>query len=338
MKVHNLQLMLEGQVSVLSSGFLENETAVDLLETLAASDLRSRRHPTYLLYPDRELPGFKNLNRIPDADLQSNHLLAVMAEKGDERLVYQDGTGAWRFNEALVNGYALADRLQEIDGLATEDQTAIETLYEKVFSHHSFTGRSGSMFGYEGLGCVYWHMVSKLMLAAQEVALSVYKNDESSEELKSRAATAYYSVQRGLGFRQTPQSYGAFPAEPYSHSQGERGAQQPGLTGQVKEGLLCRLGELGIDFEEGQLSFRPYLLRAAEFVDGVLLFTHARTPLRFELCEDLETPKATVFKNDGQELVFSNGVLDIETSSSIVFNRGTVAKVIVELPSNWLIS
>eukprot|EP01049_Picozoa_sp_SAG25_P021077 SAG25_NODE_7620_length_470_cov_0.991914_1_plen_97_part_10 len=96
-----------------------------------------------------------------------------MAKKGDERLVYEDGTGAWRFNETLVNGYALTDCLTQIGDLSLENRTEIEKIYEKVFSHHSFTGRSGSMFGYEGLGCVYWHMVSKLMLAAQEVALAV---------------------------------------------------------------------------------------------------------------------------------------------------------------------
>ena len=27
------------------------------------------------------------------------------------------------------------------------------------------------MFAYEGLGSIYWHMVSKLMLAVQEIAL-----------------------------------------------------------------------------------------------------------------------------------------------------------------------
>ena len=226
----------------------------------------------------------------------------------------------------------------QVEGLSLGNRTEIEKIYEKVFSHHSFTGRSGSMFGYEGLGCVYWHMVSKLMLAAQEVALAVCKSGESSDELKYRSVAAYYAVQRGLGCRQTPQSYGAFPAEPYSHSQGERGAQQPGLTGQVKEGLLCRLGELGVDFEDGQLSFRPYLLRAAEFVDGVLSFTHARTPLRYESCKGLDEPRATAITNDGEELVFSNGVLDIETSSSILFNRGTITKVIVQIPSHWLIS
>ena len=36
--------------------------------------------------------------------------------------------------------------------------------YERVLQHHQFTGRSGTMFGYEGLGCIYWHMVAKLLL------------------------------------------------------------------------------------------------------------------------------------------------------------------------------
>ena len=39
-------------------------------------------------------------------------------------------------------------------------------LFERLFDHESFTGRSGTFFGYEGLGCIYWHMVSKLRLAA----------------------------------------------------------------------------------------------------------------------------------------------------------------------------
>ena len=32
-----------------------------------------------------------------------------------------------------------------------------------------YTGRSGAMYGYEGLGCIYWHMVAKLLLAVQEM-------------------------------------------------------------------------------------------------------------------------------------------------------------------------
>jgi hypothetical protein len=46
------------------------------------------------------------------------------------------------------------------------------------------------MFAYEGLGCIYWHMISKLMLAAQEFALM------ADGDLHHRLTT-----QRGLGFR-----------------------------------------------------------------------------------------------------------------------------------------
>ena len=41
-------------------------------------------------------------------------------------------------------------------------------LYERVFRHHEFTGRSGTMVAYEGLGSIYWHMVAKLLLAVLE--------------------------------------------------------------------------------------------------------------------------------------------------------------------------
>src|SRR5690606_37742876 len=115
---------------------------------------------------------------------------------------------------------------------------------------------------YEGLGCIYWHMVSKLMLAAQENALAARR---AAPEAFAGLTRAYYEIQSGLGFRKSAREYGAFPSEPYSHSTGFAGAQQPGLTGQVKEGILCRLGELGVSFRHGRLGFRPHMLRAAEF-------------------------------------------------------------------------
>ena len=37
--------------------------------------------------------------------------------------------------------------------------------FEELFGHRQFTGRSGTFFAYEGLGSIYWHMVSKLGLA-----------------------------------------------------------------------------------------------------------------------------------------------------------------------------
>ena len=54
--------------------------------------------------------------------------------------------------------------------------------------------------------------------------------------------------------------YGAFSIDPYSHTPFWKGAQQPGMTGQVKEDLLSRFGELGISLENGLLTFNPKLL------------------------------------------------------------------------------
>ena len=39
------------------------------------------------------------------------------------------------------------------------------------------------------------------------------------------------------------------------------------MTGQVKEEVITRLGELGLAVEGGQIHFRPHLLRASEFLE-----------------------------------------------------------------------
>jgi hypothetical protein len=135
-------------------------------------------------------------------------------------------------------------------------------VYEGVFNHRAFTGRSGGMFGFEGLGCVYWHMVSKLLLAVQEnlVAAQVADSPDVPALIE-----AYYDVRAGLGVNHPPEVFGAFPTDPYSHTPGHSGAQQPGMTGQVKEEILTRFGELGVQFAGGQVAFNPTFLRASEF-------------------------------------------------------------------------
>jgi hypothetical protein len=52
-------------------------------------------------------------------------------------------------------------------------------IFEAVFNHKAFTGRSGTFFAYEGLGSIYWHMVSKLALAAQECYVRAVNNKEN---------------------------------------------------------------------------------------------------------------------------------------------------------------
>jgi hypothetical protein len=45
------------------------------------------------------------------------------------------------------------------------------------------------------------------------------------------------------------------------------GAQQPGMTGQVKEEVITRFSELGISVRDGVVNIHPTLLRKQEFLD-----------------------------------------------------------------------
>ena len=55
--------------------------------------------------------------------------------------------------------------------LVAANREDVYDVFESVFHHQRFTGRSGSMYKFEGLGSIYWHMVSKLLLAVQESVL-----------------------------------------------------------------------------------------------------------------------------------------------------------------------
>ena len=110
-----------------------------------------------------------------------------------------------------------------------------ESLFEDVFHHAEFTGRSGTFFAYEGLGSIYWHMVSKLLLAVQETIIRT-RGESSTSALMEK----YADIRKGLSFNKTPDVYGAFPTDPYSHTPKGQGARQPGMTGMVKEEILTR--------------------------------------------------------------------------------------------------
>lgn len=344
MTLHRLPEMLEGQVAILSSGLLEPEEAADLLESLPQSGLFSVRHQSYLLYPDRTLPGFLRSNKVTEASAMAIPCLAAMLGHGDHRILVPDPAGGFRFHPTLTNEYALAAALDRISikcGLSHADRDAVQSLYESVFHHRAFTGRSGSMFAYEGLGCIYWHMVAKLMLAAQEVALKVARRGVP-DALSFRLAASYYSIQRGLGFRKTAAQYGAFPAEAYSHSPAHAGAQQPGLTGSVKEGILCRLGELGVSFEQGGIRFRPHLLRAAEFAEDEggarsLHFTFAGTPVTYRCHDSLNDATLSLRLDDGSTTSFEGCFLPPGLASDIVGRTRRILGIAVDLPVSWLL-
>jgi hypothetical protein len=358
--VEPLYLMLEGQVAALSSGVIDPQSAIALIQALFDSDLFRPDRRTFLLYPDRELPGFLDKNRIPSEALDAIPILGRMLDEGDERIVVRDIEGCARFNADFANVGQLAARLDELrdayEGRLLSASRAIEDLYETVFNHRSFTGRSGGMFGFEGLGCVYWHMVSKLLLAVQEVFFDALDRGEAWETC-SRLGQMYYRVREGIGFNKTPAEYGAFPMDPYSHTPGHGGAQQPGMTGQVKEEILTRFGELGLRVSNGKVRFEPRLLRRREFsadgrvlrfldVDGewndlaipenTLAFTWCQVPVIYRLVEEAET-NIVLSLDSGEARSSTDLSLPGDMSAELLDRSGRVRRVEVSFPASMLL-
>jgi hypothetical protein len=355
--VRHLAPMLEGQVSILSSGLLPPAAAAALLRALRASPLYRPDQHSYLLYPDRQLPSFVERNVIAAADATGCPLIAQLLAAGDSRLVLRDADGRVRFHPALVNESALETRLALLARdpawreLVAGHAATVKAVYESVFHHQAYTGRSGSMFGYEGLGSIYWHMVAKLLLAVQEnLRAAEAAHDPAATEL----ATQYYDIRAGLGFNKSPTVYGAFPSDPYSHTPGHAGAQQPGMTGQVKEEILTRFGELGIQVDDGCVTFRPTLLRADEFTReptsftvpaegasertftlaaGALGFTFCGTPVVYR--RSGSAPRLVVRFEDGTMREFAGTGLDPAMSREIFARTGRVDHVELELGEDF---
>ena len=359
--VDRLYLMLEGQVAALSSGAVTPAEAAELVEALFASDLYRPDQRSFLLYPDRPLPGFLEKNRVPAEAVQRIPLLRQMAEAGDGRLVVRDADGCYRFSADFTSARDLAARL---DGLAASLGAEVEAarrdvleLYEQVFRHREYTGRSGSMFGFEGLGCIYWHMVSKLLLAVQENFFAALDQGADAATCR-RLGQLYYRVREGLGFNKSPAEYGAFPTDPYSHTPGHSGAQQPGMTGQVKEEVLSRIGELGLRVSGGEVRFDPRLLRPCEFarqpqrfrcldVDGGwqelevpadgLAFTWCQVPVVYRLLDD-EPPRVTIARRDGSVETVAGLSLPSGAGAEVFARSGRIRSVSVGIPRSLLLA
>jgi hypothetical protein len=270
-EVSHLSEMLEGQVAVLSSGALDPEQALQVLDALRKSALYREDQNSYILYPDKELPRFVDKNRIPGGLLGKSPLLRKLVEAGNRQIVEKDVRGNYHFNGSFNNAGSLERALSELPPDYQQDvereRARVLGIFEEVFDHKSFTGRSGTFFGYEGLGSIYWHMVSKLSLAVQECCLQAL-DSRADTRTRSGLIAHYHDINEGIGVHKSPEVYGAFPTDPYSHTPAHRGAQQPGMTGQVKEDFLVRMAELGVRVSGGRLHFGPGLLRKEEFLSA----------------------------------------------------------------------
>ena len=266
--VRRLYEMLEGQVAVLTSGLLDPGEVNEVLDALKCSAMFRRDQYSYMLYPDRQLPRFTEKNIIPSQLVTKSKLLTELIRNGNISILSKDKDGLFHFNSSFRNSSYLKKALDLLEPeykIKQSEKEYIVGLYEKVFDHQSFTGRSGTFYGYEGLGCIYWHMVSKLMLAVCENYFMALKSEAGDDQLE-KIVQHYYDVRAGIGLNKEPEVYGAFPTDAYSHTPGNGGAKQPGMTGQVKEDIISRFGELGVIVESGKISFNPGLLRRSEFL------------------------------------------------------------------------
>jgi hypothetical protein len=356
--VEHLPEMLEGQVAVIGSGLLASEEVLAMVDALFSSALYRPDQRSFTLYPSRELPAFLNKNVIPADTVEANPLLIALIESGDSSVVTADAFGVYRFAAPLINKAQLVEALARLSeqpawtDLVASSRADVLAAYEAVFNHKSFTGRSGSMYKYEGLGSIYWHMVAKLLLAVQETFWRARAAGEPAPMLDALAG-AYYRVRAGLSSDKTPGEYGAFPMDPYSHTPSHMGAQQPGMTGQVKEEVLTRWGELGLRIDGGRLSFDPVLLRRREFLEdelewtydhaagpqgtislppGTLGFTYCQIPVIYRLIDG--PGSVTVTHADGRISTFTDLRLDREVSAAVFERRSTVVRIEVLVPES----
>ena len=267
-EISYLPEMLEGQVAILSSGALSTNENLEVLNNLRNSKLFRPDQYSYLLYPNKNLPGFLEKNNIPEKDVLGSKFLTSLVEEGNKQIIVKDCHGGYHFNGLFNNINSLVDEIKKLPEKYTDivkkERDYVYDLFEKVFDHKSFTGRSGTFYGYEGLGSIYWHMVSKLQLAVYEVTSKAIKSKDDKKTI-GKLFDHYFEINEGIGVNKSPDLYGAFPTDPYSHTPFGRGAQQPGMTGQVKEDIISRFGELGLRVFDGKISFDPSILRKDEF-------------------------------------------------------------------------
>jgi len=352
-EVTHLYEMLEGQVAVLSSGYLTPEQALEVMTALKKSAIFTEQQNSYLLYPDRELARFVDKNIIPKQQFERSMLLKTLVADGDKSLVEIDSQGGYYFNGAFNNVDSAKQALEALavsgyEVLVEQDQSLVEDIFESIFNHRQFTGRSGGMYAYEGLGSIYWHMVSKLLLAALENFRKALEQGADPVVI-GKLADCYFDIREGIGFNKTPENYGAFPTDPYSHTPGFAGAKQPGMTGQVKEEVITRLMELGVIVEGGCIRFNPFILRRSEFLAaadtfvyfdlngdqqslslsvGQLGFTYCQVPVIYSLAEH-----TTIKVNftDGTSRVIASNLIDADLSMQIFDKQSAVTCIEVAL-------
>lgn len=338
--IRPLPEMLEGQVAVLSSGCLSAKETLHLLNVLQNSALYRADQNSYILYPNKQLPDFIHKNVIPASEVNASPLLSKLSGLGDNSIFSKDKLGQCHFHADFSNAGLLQKALEQLKlsnlvETSEKDIHQVLCLYEKIFDHQSFTGRSGTFYKYEGLGCIYWHMVSKLLLSVGETIKKAVLSDEDPSLIK-QLSKHYFEIKKGIGAHKTPAKYGSFPFDPYSHTPLMAGVQQPGMTGQVKEDIINRFFELGVLVQNGQLSFNPCILNKNEF-NAPSGSDYSFPWLTFSYCGvDItylidNAPGIEIISSTGTSLQTGHYSLSATFSKSLFFRVGEIKKIVIHL-------
>lgn len=344
--------MLEGQVAALSSGVISPEEAVQILDTLREGTLYREDQQSYMLYPIKTLPKFLEKNSIPKEKVESSTLLMRLLANGNYGIIQKDKHGEYHFAGELTNMREFQTALHSLDEQYHEllqfEEIYLMELYESVFHHKQFTGRSGTFFAYEGIGSIYWHMVSKLRYAVQEIHAAAIADNANSEVIY-RLRHHYVQICEGIGVHKSPLNYGAFPTDPYSHTPLGKGVQQPGMTGQVKEDVICRMRELGVYYSNGSIHFVPSMItendvvnsdqdimytdvhgvqRRVQISSGSLFFTICQTPIIYSFGKRNELK---IVMHDDSIEVFEHMSLSVSHSKCIFSRSGYIKQVYVTM-------
>ena len=182
------------------------------------------------------------------------------------------------------------------------------------------------------------------MLAAQECYFKgVY--EQADPVVVGKIKDHYFEIKAGIGLNKSPDLYGAFPTDPYSHTPANAGAQQPGMTGQVKEDFLSRMRELGIHIQDGEIVFQFSLLDPNELLNqesifeyfnlrgerqqiilkqGQLGFTFCQVPIVYST--SLED-KLAITSVGGNQILITGHTLGKEMSSKIFQRTGELIQI-----------
>ena len=128
------------------------------------------------------------------------------------------------------------------------------------------------------------------------------------------------------------------------------------MTGQVKEEILSRFGELGVRVSAGKVRFEPALLRAREFVTAprhlrfldvddnwqelqlppaTVAFTWCQVPVIYELINEGE-PSLTITLDTDEQQSFDQLELPTDESSLLYSRSGRIRQVWVKLQASAL--